>query len=173
MRKTTRRPGVGNVSVVSGASILAGGRSNAGMAIVALKPWDQRKTPGLQMGAILRSLDRQLATLPEAESYVFPFPTIHGLGSTGGISVELLDLHGGDSGKLYSVMNAFVTALNAAPEFVRANGNFAGQTPQYRLTVDRDRAETLGVSVSDIFAALQANLSSYYVDNFILSERVY
>lgn len=96
-----------------------------------------------------------------------------GWGRRGGISVELLDLQGGGSDKLYAVMNAFVTALNAAPEFVRANGNFAGQTPQYRLTVDRDRAETLGVSVSDIFAALQANLSSYYVDNFILSERVY
>ncbi len=168
-----KTPGVENVSIVSGASMLAGGRSNAGMAIVTLKPWDQRKAPDLQLGAILRNLDRKLATLPEAESYVFPFPTIHGLGSTGGISVELLDLENGDSGKLDSVMNAFVAALNAAPEFVRANGNFAGQTPQYRLSVDRDRAETLGVSVADIFTALQANLSSYFVDNFVLSERVY
>ncbi|SDW77924.1 hydrophobic/amphiphilic exporter-1, HAE1 family [Ruegeria halocynthiae] len=166
-------PGVDTVTTVSGASMLAGGRSNAGMAIVTLKPWDQRKTPNLHWNAIMQDLDKQLATWPEAESYVFPFPTIHGLGSTGGISVELLDLEKGDGEKLESVMNAFVTALNSAPEFVRANGSFSGQTPQYRLLLDRDRAEALGVNVSDIFTALQANLSTYFVDNFILSERVY
>ena len=166
-------PGVETVTTVSGASMLAGGRSNAGMAIITLKPWDKRRSPDLQWNAIMRDLDSQLAALPEAESYVFPFPTIHGIGSTGGISVELLDLEKGDGGQLDSVMNAFVTALNASPEFVRAHGSFSGQTPQYRLLVDRDRAETLGVSVSDIFTALQANLSTYFVDNFILSERVY
>lgn len=165
--------GVDTVTTVSGASMLAGGRSNAGMAIITLKSWDQRRSPNLQWNAIMQDLDRQLAALPEAESYVFPFPTIHGLGSTGGISVELLDLEKGDGGQLDSVMNAFVTALNAAPEFVRAHGSFSGQTPQYRLLVDRDRAEALGVDVSDIFTALQANLSTYFVDNFILAERVY
>ncbi len=168
-----KAPGVETVTTVSGASMLAGGRSNVGMAIVTLEPWDQRTTPNLGWSAIMRDLDQQLSTLPQAESYVFPFPTIHGLGSTGGISVELLDLEKGDGGQLDSVMNGFVTALNAAPEFVRAHGSFSGQTPQYRLSVDRDRAEALGVNVSDIFTALQANLSSYFVDNFILSERVY
>jgi len=168
-----KAPGVDTVTTVSGASMLAGGRSNAGMAIISLEPWDQRTSPKLQWHAIMRDLDQRLSTLPQAESYVFPFPTIHGLGSTGGISVELLDLEKGDGGQLDAVMNAFVTALNAAPEFVRAHGSYSGQTPQYRLSVDRDRAETLGVNVSDIFTALQANLSSYFVDNFILSERVY
>ncbi|WP_171208900.1 efflux RND transporter permease subunit [Ruegeria sp. HKCCA6948] len=168
-----KAPGVDTVTTVSGASMLTGVRSNAGMAIITLKPWDERTSPDLHWDAIMQDLDHKLATLPEAESYVFPFPTIHGLGSTGGISVELLDLEKGDGAQLDSVMNAFVTALNAAPEFVRAHGSFSGQTPQYRLSVDRDRAETLGVSVSDIFTALQANLSTFFVDNFILSERVY
>jgi len=168
-----KTPGVESATIVSGHSILAGGRSNVGMAIVTLKPWDQRKSPDLQWYAIMHSLERQLAALPEGESYVFPFPTIHGLGSTGGISVELLDLGKGDGAQLDAVMNAFVTALNAAPEFSRAHGNFSAQSPQYQLAVDRDRAEALGVSVADIFTALRANLSSFFVDNFILNERVY
>ncbi len=168
-----KTPGVATVTTVSGASMLAGGRSNAGMAIVTLAPWDQRQSPELGWHAIMHGLDRQLAALPEAVSYVFPFPTIHGLGSAGGVSAELLDLEKGDGTQLDSVMTAFVTALNAAPEFTRAHGNFSAQSPQYLLTVDRDRAETLGVSVADIFTALQANLSSYYVDYFIRSDRVY
>ncbi|WP_170327895.1 efflux RND transporter permease subunit [Ruegeria arenilitoris] len=166
-------PGVEDVTVVSGHSMLAGGRPNAGMVIVTLTPWDQRTSPDLQWFAIMHQLERKLAALPEGVSYVFPFPTIHGLGSTGGISVELLDLGNGDGAQLDAVMTGFVTALNAAPEFSRAHGNFSAQSPQYKLSVDRDRAETLGVSVADIFTALQANLSSYFVDNFILNERVY
>lgn len=166
-------PGVESVTIVSGHSMLAGGRSNAGMAIVTLAPWDKRTSRDLQWFAIMHRLERQLATLPEGLSYVFPFPTIHGLGSTGGISLELLDLGNGDGAKLDAVMNGFVTALNAAPQFSRAHGNFSAQSPQYKLSIDRDRAETLGVSVADIFTALQSNLSSYFVDNFVLNERVY
>ncbi|WP_170763674.1 efflux RND transporter permease subunit [Ruegeria lacuscaerulensis] len=165
--------GVESVTTVSGHSMLAGGRSNVGMAIVTLTPWDQRRSPELQWFAIMHNLDQQLAALPEAETYVFPFPTIHGLGSTGGISAELLDLGKGDGSQLDAVMNAFVTSLNAAPEFAHAHGEFSAQSPQYQLSVDRDRAETLGVSVADIFTALRANLSSYFVDNFFLNEKVY
>ena len=84
-------PGVETVTAISGNGMMAGNRSNAGMAVITLKPWDERTTTELQWYNIMRQLDGELAAMPEAESYVFPFPTIHGLGHSGGMSASLLD----------------------------------------------------------------------------------
>ncbi len=166
-------PGVAQVMTVSGNSIVAGSRSNAGMAIFRLTPWDERKTPQLQWQAILASLKTKIDTLPEATGFVFAPPAIHGVGSTGGISAQLLDYSNGDVADLEAAKTALVTAMNRAPEFAQAFSSFTANTPQYSLAVDRDRAEALGVDISDIFTALQASLSSLYVNNFIKDGRVH
>ncbi|MEM6583888.1 MAG: efflux RND transporter permease subunit, partial [Pseudomonadota bacterium] len=157
---TKQSSGVDSVITVAGTSLLAGGGSNQGMAVITLVPREERDSSELTWRAIMQSLNEQFAALPEAQSYVFPIPSIPGLGSAGGVSAELLDLEGGDASQLESVMSAFITALNAAPEFSSANGNYSGKTPQFLLSLDRDRAQTLGIEIADIFTELQANLSS-------------
>ncbi|MEM6583763.1 MAG: efflux RND transporter permease subunit, partial [Pseudomonadota bacterium] len=166
-------PGVDSVITVSGFSLLNGMSSDVGMAVITLLPRNERSASDQAWRAIMQSLNVRFAALPEAETYVFPIPSIPGLGSAGGVSAELLDLERGDAAQLESVMGAFIAALNAAPEFASASGNFSGKTPQYRLSIDRDRAQTLGIEIADVFTALQANLSSYYVNNFFRDERIY
>jgi HAE1 family hydrophobic/amphiphilic exporter-1 len=170
---TLKSPGVDTIVSVAGFSMIAGSRSNVGLAIFILKPWDERKTAPLQWYNILATLNEQIATLPEATGFVFPLPSIRGVGSSGGVSAQLLDYSGGDIADLEAAKTAFLTALNAAPQFSQAFSSFSANTPQYFLAVDRDRAETLGVDIGDIFTALQANLSSLYVNNFIKDSRVY
>ncbi|MEX0350751.1 MAG: efflux RND transporter permease subunit [Paracoccaceae bacterium] len=166
-------PGVHSVTTISGFSMMSGTKSSTGMVVIALDPWDQRKTPELQWYSIMAAANEKLATLPEATSFVFPLPSIHGLGVSGGVSAELVDLADGDVDKLDAAKTAFLTALNAAPEFSHVHSSFSASVPQYLLSVDRDRAETLGVEVIDIFSALQASLSSYYVGNFIKRNKVH
>ena len=177
MKKVTdlslKTPGVEKVTTISGFSMITGARANAGMAIFALKPWKDRTTPSLQWQPIMQNLKDRLNELPEATAFVFPLPTIHGLGSTGGISAQLLAFAGSDVAEMEATKSAYLTALNGAPEFSQAFSGFTANTPQYFLGVDRDRAETLGVDVSDIFTALQANMSSLYVNNFIKDGRVH
>ncbi|MEX3008741.1 efflux RND transporter permease subunit [Hoeflea sp. TYP-13] len=166
-------PGVRSVITISGFSMMAGQKPSIGMVIILLDPWSERKTEQTQWYAIMADLSKKLAALPEATSFVFPMPSIHGVGSSGGISAQLLDFSNGKVEDLDAAKKALVTALNAAPQFGQTYSNFSASSPQYYLAIDRDRAETLGVDVSDIFTALQANLSSLYVNNFIKAGRVY
>ncbi len=166
-------PGVVSATAVSGHSMISGNASNAGMLVLNLAPWDERTSRETRWWAIMFSLTKSLAALPEASSFVFPLPAIPGLGHSGGLSAKLLDLDGGSLADLDRVTTAFLSALREAPEFTQAFSGFSATAPQYELTIDRDRAEAMRVAVSDILAALQANFGSRYVNNFIKDGRIY
>ncbi len=170
---TAKTPGVLNVIGVSGDSLINGTRPNTGMIVAVLKDWSERTTPETQWYSILATLDSEFNALPSATAVVFPLPTIQGVGSSGGTSAELLDLNTGSLQQLDSVQRAFLTALNATPEYKQAFGNFSATTPQYYLAIDRDRAQTLGVDISNIYEVLQANLGEYYVNNFVVDGNIY
>ena len=166
-------PGIADTLGVSGFSLIDGTIPNGGTVIAVLDPWDQRRTKETQWHAIMDAMDEEMNKIPEATAVVFPRPAIPGLGSSGGIAAELLDMNNGSIQQLDAVKTAFLTALNAAPEFKQVFGNFSASTPQYYLSVDRDRAETLGVDISNIYEVLQANLGSYYVNNFTKDGHIY
>ncbi len=170
---TKDSPGVDSVTTISGFSMLGGAKPSSGLVIIVLDPWDERKSKETQFFTILETLNKQYATLPEATAYVFPIPSIQGLGFSGGVSAQLLDFNNGAITDLDAAKKALITAINASPDFSQAYSDFSADTPQYSLSIDRDRAETLGVEVSDIFTALQASLSSLYVNNFVKNGRVY
>ena len=154
-------PGVVDTLGVSGFSLIDGTISNVGTVIAVLAPWDQRRSKETQWHATMDTLDAEMNKTPEATAVVFPGLAIPRLGSSGGIAAELLDINGGSIQQLDAVKTAFLTALNAAPEFKQVFGNFSAATPRYYLAVDRDRAGTLVVDISDIYEVLQANLGSY------------
>ncbi|MTH98082.1 efflux RND transporter permease subunit [Roseibium sp. RKSG952] len=165
--------GVSAVTTIAGYSILAYARSNVGMVILLLDPWGERTTPDTQWRAIMQSLNVKLAAMPDATSFVFPLPSIPGIGSAGGLTGELLDEENGSITDFDAVKNAFVAALRKEPEFESAFSGFSANAPQYFVEIDRDRAEALEVSVYDIIVALEATFSSVYVNNFVKDDRVY
>ena len=164
---------VAHVLSVAGFSLLAGPRSSGGLAIAILEDWDDRPGPEHSIPGVLGRLQPQLAVLPQASVFAFPAPPIQGLGTAGGIEMELQDLGGRSPDELARALQAFVLRANQRPDIASAFSTFSAQTPQLFLDIDRVKAETLGVRISDLFTTLQANLGTLYINDFNLFGRTY
>src|SRR5206468_2806067 len=106
---------------------------------------------------------------------VFPFnlPPILGLGNTGGFQYVLEALQGQSPNDIAAVMRGLLVTANQQPELAGVFSTFAADTPQVHLDIDRDKAQVLGVKVSDIFNALQSTLGGFYIDDFNLFGRTW
>ncbi len=168
-----QHPGVTSVTSVAGFSLIAGDKSNVGMVVMLLDPWDERTSKETQWYNIMFALNDSLAARPEATSFVFPLPAITGVGQAGGLSAQLLDLQSRDVQQFDAAKNGLLSALMKEPQVQQAYSSMSANAPQYFLDIDRDRAEALQVDVSDIFTALQASFGALYVNNFVRDGRVY
>src|SRR5690606_21518429 len=149
--------GVENVISVAGFSILQGTVTpNGGMAVAGLTPWADREAPELQLGAILATLRAEFSTIPGATIAVFGPPAIPGVGAVGGLDLRLQALRGQSPEEIAQVVRAFLAEANQAPEIGGLSTSFSADVPQIRVEVDRTRAETLGVSVADVFSTIGA-----------------
>ncbi|MFO1056341.1 MAG: multidrug efflux RND transporter permease subunit [Dongiaceae bacterium] len=163
-------PGVQEVIALAGLSILdnSADLANAGTAWIMLKPFDERKrAPGQDMVTIYERLSKALASLPDGEALVLPPPAIQGIGNAGGFQMQLEMLGGSfDYQKLNNLAAAVVAEARKDPAIRSAVTTFRADAPHVTLTVDRARAETLKVSVGDVFAALTDYVGSTYVNQF-------
>ncbi len=103
----------------------------------------------------------------------FNLPPIIGLGTGSGFEYQLEDLQGRPPEELAAVMRALVVAANQDPALSRVFSTWATNNPQVFLNIDREKAQTLGVQISDVFTALQATLGGYYVNDFNKFGRVW
>ena len=167
-------PGVqGVVSVVGLNFIDYVVSSNSAFFVVRLKPYEQRTDRSQSVDAIIAGLRPKLAAIQGAIAFPFNLPPILGLGSTGGFQYVLQALQGQSPTDLAAVTRAMIVAANQEPELAGVFTTFAADTPQVFLDIDRDKAQVLGVKVSDVFIALQASLGGYYVNDFNLFGRTW
>jgi HAE1 family hydrophobic/amphiphilic exporter-1 len=167
-------PGVqGVVSVVGLNFIDYVASPNSAFFIVRLKPYEERTAPEQKVDAIIAVLRPQLAAVQGAIVFPFNLPPILGLGSTGGFQYVLEALQGQSAADLASVSRALIVMANQQPELAGVFSTFAADTPQVYLDIDRDKAQVLGVKVSDIFNALQSTLGGFYVNDFNLFGRTW
>ncbi|WP_111977547.1 efflux RND transporter permease subunit [Algibacillus agarilyticus] len=165
--------GVSDVIAISGISIISGAASNAALVIPILTPWEERTDASVQWYNILGRLNQQVATIPAAQGFVFPMPAIMGLGTGGGFEAQVLDLVGGTPAELAQAIGSLVYAANQDPRLSRVYSTYSANVPQYFIDIDRDKAETLGISVKEIFSTLQTNFGSSYINDFNLYGKVY
>jgi len=165
--------GVDDVLGISGFSLLSGTAENVGFGIVVLKPWDARKRPDLQLGAIVGQAQGRLAAISSANIFAFAPPPIHGIGSTGGFDFRLQALQGQPPRKIAAATRALVIAANQDPTLMRVFSTYTANTPQIFVKLNRTRAESLKIPVSRIFSTLQEQLGSGYVNDFNLYGRTY
>jgi len=164
-------PGVQAVQTVSGFSMLNGlAQSNSAFFIVTLKPFEERTAPETKVDALIAAVARGTVQIP---ALVLPFnlPPIVGLGTGGGFQYQLQNLEGRPVAEMAAVMRGLVFAANQDPDLTRVFSTFSASAPSIFLDLDRDRAQVLGISISDIFGALQATMSSYYINDFNLFGR--
>jgi HAE1 family hydrophobic/amphiphilic exporter-1 len=160
-------PGVeGILSVVGLNFIDYVASSNQAFFVIRLKPYEVRTDPKQNALAIIARLRPQLAAIEGAIVFPFNLPPILGLGNTGGFQYALEALQGQSPTDVAAVMRGLLVTANSQPELAGLFSTYAADTPQIYLDIDRDKAQILGVKISDIFAALQSTLGSYYVNDF-------
>jgi len=160
-------PGVeGILSVVGLNFIDYVASSNQAFFVIRLKPYEQRDDPAQSANAIIARLRPQLGAIEGAIAFPFNLPPILGLGNTGGFQYVLEALQGQSANDIAAVLRGLLVTANSQPELAAVFSTYAADTPQIYLDIDRDKAQVLGVKISDIFNALQATLGSYYVNDF-------
>jgi HAE1 family hydrophobic/amphiphilic exporter-1 len=167
-------PGVAGVLSVVGFNFIDSlASSNQAFFVVSLKPYAERTARSQSVGAIIAALRPRLAAVSGAIVFPFNLPPIIGLGSTGGFQYVLEALQGQPPADLAAAMGGLLVAANQQPELAGVFSTFAADTPQIYLDIDRDKAQVLGVKISDIFNALQATLGGFYVNDFNLFARTW
>ena len=160
-------PGVeGILSVVGLNFIDYVAASNQAFFVIRLKPYENRTDPAQSATAIIARLRPQMAAIEGAIAFPFNLPPILGLGNTGGFQYVLEALQGQPPTDVAAVLGALLVAANGQPELAGVFSTYAADTPQIYLDIDRDKAQVLGVKISDIFNALQSTLGSYYINDF-------
>src|SRR5262249_6548023 len=159
-----RRPWAQSVFTVSGYSLLDGlSLPNKALVVVAMKPFEERTDHAMSVFAALADLQHAFAGIAAAEIFVFNLPPIMGLGNATASELQLQSLSGAAPEDLAAVARGLVNAANSDPRLANAFTTYGAATPQIYLKVDRERAETLGIAISDIFSALQTAMGGTYV----------
>ncbi len=167
-------PAIAHVLTVPGYSILDGSvQSNSAFVLGRLKPFEERPTPDLKVNAVIDRIVAQTVGLPTARVMPFNLPPIIGLGTGGGFEYQLQDLQGRTPVELAAAMRGLILAANQDPALSRVFSTWATDNPQVFLDIDREKAQTLGVQIKDLFTALQATLGGYYVNDFNKFGRVW
>ena len=160
-------PGVEGVLSVVGLNFIDYvAASNQAFFVIRLKPYEVRTDPAQSADAIIAQLRPRLAAIQGAIAFPFNLPPILGLGSTGGFQYVLEALQGQPPTDVAAVLGGLLVAANGQPELAGVFSTYAADTPQLYLDIDRDKAQVLGVKISDIFSALQSTLGSYYINDF-------
>jgi len=161
------QPGVEATTTLGGLDRLTNTiNSNVSTVITLLEPWDERSGKGLDQQTILRQLQPKLAALQSGIVFGFGLPPILGLGTAGGFELMLQDRGDGDLARFADVTQAFLQAARRRPEIASINSGLRTSVPQFRVDVDTDKAQTLGVPVTDVYSALQTFLGGLYVNDF-------
>ncbi len=162
----------GSIGVV-GVSILAGRSENTAMVIVDLEPWAKRKDPSMYSTTLMNEMRAKLtAETPEAELQFFEFPAIQGLGNQGGMDFRLQMTSGMDYAKLDAEAQKLLGKVNTNPKFLYGFTTFTSKTPAVFIEINREKAESMNVPLSNLYSTLEAYLGSMYVNDINIGTQV-
>ena len=150
-----------------------GNGSNRGFVFGKLKPWDERPNQDQSVYSILGRLNGAFQSVTGARAFAVNAPPVRGLSTFGGFEFQLQDRRGLPISVLVENANKMIAAANQRPEIGAAFTQFAANTPQIEVEVNRDRAKALGIDIDDVFDTLQSYLGSRYVNDFVLGQRQY
>ena len=159
--------GVESYTMIPGYSILDNTVSTTnGMCFVKLKPWKERGNVKLHVEMLIKKLQYQMSKIPGGICMAFNAPAISGLGKTGGLELQLEDKTGAGLDKMSKVVLGFYQGISKRKELSSIFSPFRNDIPQFKLTVDKEKAKTMDVPVSTIYSTLQSLFGSYYVNDF-------
>ncbi len=172
-------PGVANRTQITGYSLLDGGlKTNAGTLFVTLKPYEERyadvaKAKAENARAVLLNVYDKGRAVKEGMIVPVAPPAIPGIGTTGGFEFWVQDNAGsGDPARLDALVQRVLARAKARPELAALNTTFRANTVQLRAEVDREKTSLLGVNISDVYSAIQAQFGSLTASQYQVQPRV-
>jgi hydrophobe/amphiphile efflux-1 (HAE1) family protein len=167
-------PSVENTLAIVGFSLLdSASEPNAAFMVARLKPFADRTAAGQSVQALIGQVFGAAQQIRSATVFPFNLPPIIGLSTTGGFEYELENLEGADPASMGSVMGGLLSAANQDPALARVFSTFTANNPSIFLDIDREKAQALGLNMSDVFTALSATLGGIYINNFNLYGRTW
>jgi HAE1 family hydrophobic/amphiphilic exporter-1 len=177
MDVVTSTPGIGHYAALSGLNVVTNAtNSNCGTIYCQLKPWDERSDAKEQVPGIIDVIKRRVAEagINNADVQVIQPSPIPGVGSTVGFSFQIEQRNTNDDVHAFEkVVHDFVAEANKNPAISNAYSFYSAHTPNYNLTVDREKCEKLGVNVADVFTTIQAYMGSMYINDFTTYNRTF
>ena len=164
-------PDVEYVLNVTGSSPRVGTNQSRSQLTVILKPWKERKTDDITL--IMQRVRDELERYPESKAYLSTPPVIPGLGQSGGFEMVLEARASTSYEALQQAVDTLMYYAERTPELAGLSSSMQGDIPQLYFDVDRDKAQLLGVSMSDVFSTMKAFTGSIYVNDFNLFNRIY
>ncbi len=168
------QPQVAHTISIVGYSILDGAAEpNAAFVVARLKSFADRPGPANSVDALIGKMFGMSQQIMSASVFPFNLPPIIGLSTGGGFEYQLDALEGQDPQDMASVLGSVLIAANTDKRLSRVFSTYSATNPSVYLNINRDKAEALGVNISDIFTTLQATMGGYYVNEFNLFGRVW
>ncbi len=169
VRETMKKQeGFDGIFQVSGFSFVGQGE-NVGIAFIRLKRWEDRKVTASEF---IQNANQALYGIRDAQIFVINLPTVSGLGQFGGFDMYLQDRGGKGREALAEARNTLLGKANQNPALTAVRPNQLEEAPQLKLDVDRVQAQSMGLSVTDIYNSIQLMLAPVYVNDFVDSGRV-
>jgi hydrophobe/amphiphile efflux-1 (HAE1) family protein len=170
-------PGVAHYAALSGLNVVTNAsNSNNGTIYCQLAPWDERSKTTEQVPGIIGELQKRIADagIRDANVEVIQPSPLPGIGTTVGFSLQIEQRSTTDNLQAFEkVVNKFVAEANKNPVISKAFTFYTAHTPNYSLTVDREKCEKLGVNVADVFTTIQAYMGSLYINDFTTYNRTF
>jgi multidrug efflux pump len=165
---------MGDITQIDGFSLVDGSvMSNGSLLFAALKPYDERGGKGDDSFSVVKDMEQKLSGIKEGMVFPISPPSIPGLGTTGGFEFYIQSRGGGPPQELEKISKRFVAEARKRRELSGVSCTFSASQQQLYLTVDRTRAELMGIHVSAIYDTLQAYFGSSYVGQFIQYGRMW
>ncbi|HTX18525.1 MAG TPA: efflux RND transporter permease subunit [Bacteroidota bacterium] len=177
MAVVSSTPGVGHYAALTGLNVVTNAtNSNCGTIYCQLKPWEDRSGSDEQVPGIIKVMQRRItdAGIDNASVQVIQPSPIPGVGSVVGFSFQIEQRNTNDDIHAFErVVNRFLEEANKNPAISHAYSYYSAHTPNYNLTVNREKCEKLGVNVADVFTTIQAYMGSIYVNDFTTYNRTF
>ena len=163
-------PGIDHtISWIGSSFIIQATAPNTGTVIAIFEPFEKRaRAPEKSLQGILSSTQAKFAGIHDARVLAYPFPSVRGLSTTGGVKLMVQDRGGGTPQDLESVLQASIEKGSSRPELDRVFTLFRASTPQIYADINRLQAKNRGVDVTAISEALQFYLGSVYINDLTL-----
>ncbi|WP_434777213.1 efflux RND transporter permease subunit [Neisseria sp. Ec49-e6-T10] len=167
-------PNVQDFFGIAGFDILSSApKSSSGIAFITLKPWDERKGYDNSSFSVNKYLSGKAMGLRNAFYLVIDLPPISGMSNTGGVEAFIQNKGGASADELGNVIQTYVAELQKRDIVKGVQTTYSTNVPQINITLDREKAKAMGVTINDVFTTMQSMFGATYVNDFNKFGRTY